>query len=444
MSGSRPGKEHEAGSTEVAVHLKRRRQSEKAAQKEAAALRGRRQEPATVDEEGEGKRRRGRPSLEAKAIPEEGRTRPGKSKQRPATETEPSTVERAEGAVPPKRRGRPRASNPAETGGPSAAERPDDAAQPKRRGRSKAANATEETALPKRRGRPKTSHVADDDEPIKSGPDARAPRRGKSPAAPEEQDQEPAPAKRKRKEPKPDLPEPQQELEPEQEAEETESDAEGKDETFRHLQESIRHIPRSTTDKWNQLDPPSINAASALLAEAQRPVVLQLQDTNRRREHASAAVGLVTRRVRAKLIKGLPFPAPTVGTSARRTIAGSYEAEFDFERTVDAVQTLETTLNPLLHSVDLLKKEIEREEAGLAREYEHLHKLETNAKSKAREWKERARREHVLAPGVRSKSEGGYELESWGRLELVPAQENDVLGGLFKVCLLCSSCSCAV
>lgn len=177
-----------------------------------------------------------------------------------------------------------------------------------------------------------------------------------------------------------------------------------------------------------------------MLAEAQRPVILRLEKTQQRREHASAALGHVTRRVRTKLIKGLPFPAPTAGTgtTSARAHAGRYEDEFDFERTVNAMQTLENTLNPLLHSVGLLEREIEREEVALAREYEHLHKLETNARSKAREWKDRARKEHVLAPGARNKgSEGGDGLESGDPLELVPAAEgNGVRGGLFKVYLL--------
>lgn len=201
---------------------------------------------------------------------------------------------------------------------------------------------------------------------------------------------------------------------------------------IRYLKETTRNIQRSTiADKWTPLDPPSIDAVSNFLADAQRPVISRLQNTNQRREYASSALGIVIRRLRSRLVKGVPFPAPTAGGSTRAN-AGSYENDFDFERIVDAIQTLEHTLNPLLHSVSLLQKEITKEEAALARDYDGLHRLQTNAKAEAKEWREKTRREHVLAPGLKRKGE--HEIEPQDRLELVPAVEDGASGGLFKVC----------
>jgi len=74
--------------------------------------------------------------------------------------------------------------------------------------------------------------------------------------------------------------------------------------------------------------------------------------------------------------------------------------EFDFERTVNSIQALEATLNPLLHSVSLLKSERDREEGALEKDYEALRTLEANARAEVRGWKERGRRAHALAPGV--------------------------------------------
>ncbi|KAG8163808.1 hypothetical protein KVR01_005726 [Diaporthe batatas] len=109
-----------------------------------------------------------------------------------------------------------------------------------------------------------------------------------------------------------------------------------------------------------------------------------------------------------------------------------HEDEFDFERTMNAVQGLENTLNPLLHSVGLLEREVKKEEDALARDYDNLHKLETNARSEVKGWREKAKRDHVLAPGSRSKGDdGGYEDEG-DRLELVTRPEGAALGGLFK------------
>lgn len=203
---------------------------------------------------------------------------------------------------------------------------------------------------------------------------------------------------------------------------------------FRYLKESTRNIQRSTiSDKWTPLDPPSIDAVSNFLADAQRPVLLRLQNTNQRRGHASSALGIVIRRLRSRLVKGVPFPPPTAGASTRVNTA-SHEDDFDFERIVDAMQSLETTLNPLLHSINLLEKEISKEEDALSRDYNTLHRLETNAKAEVKEWRDKTKREHVLAPGLKRKGE--QETESLGRLELVPATQDGVSGGLFKVCFL--------
>lgn len=130
-------------------------------------------------------------------------------------------------------------------------------------------------------------------------------------------------------------------------------------------------------------------------------------------------------------MRGFPFPAPTAATASRGN-SGSYEGDFNFERTMDANQVLENTLNPLLHSVSLLEKEIQKEEDALARDYGHLHNLEMNAKHEAKAWREKAKREHILAPGVKTKSAGDEEPRD--RLEIVPAVEDGVPAGLFKVC----------
>ncbi|ROW00523.1 hypothetical protein VSDG_03270 [Cytospora chrysosperma] len=128
--------------------------------------------------------------------------------------------------------------------------------------------------------------------------------------------------------------------------------------------------------------------------------------------------------------EGVSTHPPTAGAPTQAG-SGSYEDEFDFERTVDAIQALENTLNPLQHSVALLEREIRREEDALAKDYDSLHKLEANARSEAKRWREQARREHVLAPGVKRKGEGGDE-EPRDSLELVPRSEDDAPGGLFE------------
>lgn len=219
----------------------------------------------------------------------------------------------------------------------------------------------------------------------------------------------------------------------EEEEEDASSEEDEQELPFRYLKETTKNISRSVvSEKWTALDRPSINAVGALIADAQRPVLLRLQNTSRRREHAAAALSQISRRLHAKLVKGFPFPAPTAAGPGRPPASGSHEDEFDFERTMNAVQGLENTLNPLLHSIGLLEREIKKEEDALARDYDNLHKLEANARSEVKGWREKAKREHVLAPGIRRKGDNGdYDGEE-DRLELVSRPEGAVLGGVFK------------
>lgn len=296
---------------------------------------------------------------------------------------------------------------------------------------SKAASGSvEETSRPKRRGRPRQSDTSSHEPEPAQPPRSRGKPRRRSPEPADEQEQEQTSTRTRRKGRQP------AQLEPVAEEDEDEEDASSEEDEqefpFRYLKERTKNIPRSIiSEKWNALDGPSINAVGAFLADAQRPVLLRLQNTSRRREHASAALSLVSRRLHSKLAKGFPFPAPTAGP-AKRAASGSHEDEFDFERAMNAVQGLENTLNPLLHSIGLLEREVKKEEDALARDYDNLHKLEANARSEVKGWREKAKREHVLAAGIRKKDENGdYDNES-DRLELVPRPEDAASGGLFK------------
>lgn len=113
---------------------------------------------------------------------------------------------------------------------------------------------------------------------------------------------------------------------------------------------------------------------------------------------------------------------------------GGHETELNFERTVDAIAGLERALDPLLHSVVLLKGEKEREQKALERDYENLRRLEGNARAQARGWKEGKGkgREHVLVGGIGA-SEGRDEEKDDG-LKVVARATGAEGGGVFQVC----------
>ncbi|KAL2185501.1 hypothetical protein L209DRAFT_766245 [Thermothelomyces heterothallicus CBS 203.75] len=229
----------------------------------------------------------------------------------------------------------------------------------------------------------------------------------------------------------------------------------------RRLTALTRHIPRATiASKWTTLSAPSIAAVSSLLADSARPVLHRLRDRDQRHAQAALILRTFTARLHSKLVKGMPFPPPTVPAprGRRPTKGGSggggegatggnsggggggggggHEVELDFEKTVDAIAGLERALDPLLHSLVLLRREKEREERALERDYEALRRLEANARAQARGWKEgRGRgREHVLVGGLvgaeaEAEAEAGNRNGERGSLELVPPSAKHGAGG---------------
>ncbi|KAK4242127.1 CENP-Q, a CENPA-CAD centromere complex subunit-domain-containing protein, partial [Achaetomium macrosporum] len=204
---------------------------------------------------------------------------------------------------------------------------------------------------------------------------------------------------------------------------------------YRHLTARTRQIPRSTiSSKWAPLDTPAITAIDSILADATRPVLHRLRDRDQRYAQAQTILRMFTSRLRAKLVKGMPFPPPAISSSTassrgKKGGEGGHAAELDFESTVDAIARLEKALDPLLHSLVLLRGEKEREERALEREYKLLRRLEANARAQVRGWREGRGREHVLVAGVRGLEEGG-KAEGRG-LEIVKGISGGG-GGVFK------------
>lgn len=209
---------------------------------------------------------------------------------------------------------------------------------------------------------------------------------------------------------------------------------------YRHIEPRTRQIPRTTISaKWSPLDEASIEAIAAILSDTTRPVLLRLRDKELRHRQGQNILRIFEGRLRSKLRKGMPFPPPTkaVGSRGDQTAdaAGGHADELNFESTVDSIESMETMLDPLLHSVTLLEKEKAKEETALEKEYEALRTLESNAKAEARGWRERMKKAHPLAPdplkreamsGVEGGNEEGLALS---KHERVP------LSGLFDVSL---------
>ncbi|KAH7002241.1 CENP-Q, a CENPA-CAD centromere complex subunit-domain-containing protein [Ilyonectria destructans] len=176
---------------------------------------------------------------------------------------------------------------------------------------------------------------------------------------------------------------------------------------YLHVASQTRRIRSSTiAAKWSPLSGASIPAASAVLAVAHQPILQRTAATRQRRQHAEAALHLVSRRVSRKLARGMPFPPASVagGGKPGRPFAnadGGRAAELDFESVLDGRAALERQLGPALHAVELLRRERARMERELEHDYDALRKLENSARAQTRERNELLKKAHVLAPTSR-------------------------------------------
>ncbi|KAH7143683.1 CENP-Q, a CENPA-CAD centromere complex subunit-domain-containing protein [Dactylonectria macrodidyma] len=172
-----------------------------------------------------------------------------------------------------------------------------------------------------------------------------------------------------------------------------------------HVASHTKRVRSSTiASKWTPLSGASLPTASAILALAHQPILQRTAATRQRREHAEAALHLVSRRVSRKLARGLPFPpSSAAGVRPGRPQANADSgraAELDFESVLDGCAALERQLGPALHAVDLLRVERKKMERELERDYEELRGLEASARAQKRERKEQMKKAHVLAPTV--------------------------------------------
>ncbi|KAM7216860.1 CENP-Q, a CENPA-CAD centromere complex subunit domain containing protein [Rhypophila decipiens] len=218
---------------------------------------------------------------------------------------------------------------------------------------------------------------------------------------------------------------------------------------YRHLAPKTRQIPRSTiAAKWTPLDEGSISVVDSIISDASRAVLHRLRDREKHREQAETVLNAFSRRLHLKLVKGIPFPpaSRTVGSSAAAS-AGSHEAELDFDRVMGAIKAVEGTLDPLSHSVALLTREKEKEEAALEADYKRLRRLKSNMRDETKKWIEHAKRVHPLVPERQQNVElvggdfdekdllGQVRCVTINGLELVkrrPAGEGEKPGGVFR------------
>ncbi|KAI1427991.1 CENP-Q, a CENPA-CAD centromere complex subunit-domain-containing protein [Xylaria sp. FL1777] len=157
---------------------------------------------------------------------------------------------------------------------------------------------------------------------------------------------------------------------------------------YRHIAKRTRRVTHNTIEsKWSSLEPSSLINIASLLHSVSLPPLLHVPQ--KQYAHAEDVLEKVIKGLRKRSAR-LPFPLASA--LPRR------EDELDFERTQSAVEILISQLDPLQHSVELLRREKERAEKDLEREYKVLDQLSTNARAEARERRDRLRKVHILVP----------------------------------------------
>ncbi|KAI1161293.1 CENP-Q, a CENPA-CAD centromere complex subunit-domain-containing protein [Nemania serpens] len=166
------------------------------------------------------------------------------------------------------------------------------------------------------------------------------------------------------------------------------SDSDSSPPPYRHIAKRTRQVTHEVIEsKWSSLDPSSVANIANLFHSVSLPTLFHV--VPKQYAHAEDVLEKVIRGLRKRSAR-LPFPPAS--TLPRR------EDELDFERTQSAVEVLLSQLDPLQHSVELLKREKERAEKELERQYTILNKLGSNSRAEAREWRDRLRKVHVLVP----------------------------------------------
>ncbi|KAI0393202.1 CENP-Q, a CENPA-CAD centromere complex subunit-domain-containing protein [Xylariaceae sp. FL0594] len=157
---------------------------------------------------------------------------------------------------------------------------------------------------------------------------------------------------------------------------------------YRYLARRTRRAPHKVIEaKWSTLDPSSVVNIAELLHSVSQPTLLHV--VPKQYAHAEDVLDKVTKRLCRKSGR-LPFPPSS--TLPRRA------DELDFEKTQAAVENLLSQLDPLQHSVELLRREKARAEKALEQEYKLLDRLSTNARAEAAQRRDQLRKVHVLVP----------------------------------------------
>ncbi|RAL17743.1 uncharacterized protein BO97DRAFT_402250 [Aspergillus homomorphus CBS 101889] len=172
---------------------------------------------------------------------------------------------------------------------------------------------------------------------------------------------------------------------------------------FAYLKPQVRQVSeRTIKSKWSTLPEPVQDKVRDMFRALERPVIMRQQNESKRIE-AQAAVQAVVKNL-AKRLPRMPFP-PIAKDSV-----------FEYEAALKEHCSLEAALATTNDSIDLLKIEVEKEEALLEKERKQLQEMERNAKGVESERKRQMKNEHPVlrqlsnVPEEHDQTKGGFTI----------------------------------
>ncbi|PYH78014.1 hypothetical protein BO82DRAFT_169521 [Aspergillus uvarum CBS 121591] len=152
---------------------------------------------------------------------------------------------------------------------------------------------------------------------------------------------------------------------------------------FAYLKPQVRQVSeRTIKSKWSTLPEPVQDKVRDMFRGLERPVIMRQQNESKRIE-AQAAVQAVVKNL-GKRLPRMPFP-PVAKDSV-----------FEYEAALKEHSSLEAALATMNDSIDLLKVQVEKEEALLEKERKQLQEMERNAKGVEAERKRQMKNEHPV------------------------------------------------
>ncbi|GKZ74928.1 hypothetical protein AnigIFM63309_005396 [Aspergillus niger] len=187
--------------------------------------------------------------------------------------------------------------------------------------------------------------------------------------------------------------------------------SEARNKPYAYLKPQVRQVSeRTIKSKWSTLPEPVQDRVRDMFRALERPVIVRQQNEGKRIE-AQAAVQAVVKKYSSlpsgsrrmiilicisqlyslgKRLPRMPFPPVTK------------DSVFEYEAALKEHCSLEATLATVTDSIDLLKAEVEKEEAMLEREKKQLQEMERNAKRAEAERKRQSKNEHPVLRQVDS------------------------------------------